>query len=161
VPTSALPFGDDWLQGGLEDAEFAASAIVDSSISEATTYHRLGVTLLQYAFASKVFLRVIIIFRSARVEFCLRASAFFKVSAILDVQRMRAIVEASSNLCRRHLMQYPTCPRGLPIGALLVGLHSHQAVRGPIPRHRIALHVFLGQGVRLLLRYPRTIDQSG
>jgi len=99
VPTSALPFGDHWLQGGLEDAEFAASAIVNSSVGEATTYHRLGVTLLQNAFASKVFLSVILIFGSARVEFCLGTSAFVKFTAILDVQRMRAVVEASSNLC--------------------------------------------------------------
>lgn len=133
MPTPALPFGDDWLKGGLEDAEFSASAIVYSSVGEATTYHRLGVTLLQNTFASKVFIRVIIIFGSARVEFCLRTSAFVKVTAILDVQRIRAVVEASSNLCRRHLMQYSACPRGLTIGALLVGFHSHQAVRGPIP----------------------------
>jgi hypothetical protein len=125
VSASALPFGDHWLEGRLEDAEFSASTIVYSRVSEATTYHRLGVTLLQNTFASKVFVGVMVDVGTARVEFRLRTSAFVKVTAILDVQGMRAVVEASSNLCLRHLMKNSTSPRGLPSSALLVRFHSH------------------------------------
>lgn len=65
MPTSALPFGDDRLEGRLEDAEVSASAIVYSSVSEASTYYRLGVALLQNAFASKGFISFMIGFGPA------------------------------------------------------------------------------------------------
>ena len=127
MSTSALPFGDDWLEGRLEDTEFSASAIVYSSVSEATAYHRFGVTLLQNALAFKVFISFMVDVGSARVKFRLRTSALVKVTSILDIQRMRAVVEASSNLCLRHLMKYSsTCPRGLPSSAALLVRHrSH------------------------------------